>query len=185
MVAQLVKLQGVNGIDVCCLKGNHEEAMLAFLEEPDFGPTWATWGGGETLASYGVPPPALDAGPQAWREASLAFAAAMPAAHLGFLSGLPLHARVGDYLFVHAGVKPGAPLEAQTSDDLLWIREPFLSHPEPSPHVVVHGHTPTDEAHLGARRIGVDTGAYMTGVLTAVRLLGDRRDLVQTGRSKA
>lgn len=185
VIAQLIKLREVKGLDVCCLKGNHEEAMLAFLEEPDFGPTWATWGGGETLASYGVSPPALDADLETWRAASTAFAAALPPAHLDFLNGLALHALVGDYLFVHAGVRPGAPLEAQTADDLLWIREPFLSHAQPSPHVVVHGHTPADEAYLGARRIGVDTGAYMSGVLTAVRLLGDRRDLVQTGRARA
>jgi len=78
---------------------------------------------------------------------------------------------VGDYVFVHGGIKPGVRLDRQAPTDLLWIREPFLSHPRPSDKMIVHGHTPTNEPYRDAHRIGVDTGAYATGILTAARIL--------------
>ncbi len=86
----------------------------------------------------------------------------------------------GDYLFVHAGVNPGAPLEAQTEADLIWIRDPFLRHAEPFGKIVVHGHTPGKEPVTRSNRIGIDTGACFSGRLTALRLEGDSRAFLQT-----
>jgi serine/threonine protein phosphatase 1 len=166
-------------LEVCALKGNHEEAMLTFLEDPGFGPLWMEHGGGATLASYGVAPPLSRNEPQAWADARQALADALPPAHRAFLQDLELIRIQGDYAFVHAGVRPGAALHQQTERDLLWIRYDFLDAPGPFEKVIVHGHTPTEEPQILRHRLGVDTGAYATGVLTAVRLQGDSRSLIQ------
>lgn len=162
------------------LKGNHEAALLAFLEDPATGPFWMTIGGAETLYSYGVEAPAYDAGPEAFAAASAALRAAMPAAHLAFIEALELTVRYGDYLFVHAGVRPGRSLEMQDERDLLQIRDAFLRHKGRLGYTVVHGHTPSGVVHQDERRIGVDTGAYATGRLSAVRLQGAERRVFST-----
>jgi len=86
----------------------------------------------------------------------------------------------GDYLFVHAGLRPGVPLEAQSEADLVWIRAPFLDHAEPFGKVVVHGHTPGEEPVTRSNRVGIDTGAVFTGRLTALRLEDGSRKFLQT-----
>jgi serine/threonine protein phosphatase 1 len=169
------------GFAATALKGNHEGAMLAFLDDPASGPLWGQHGGGATLVSYGVPAPANRLDLDAWARASETLATALPPAHLAFLRGLATSARRGDYAFVHAGVRPGVPLAEQAEQDLLWIRDPFLSHRGPHEATIVHGHTPEKAAHLGRHRIGIDTGAYWTGRLTALRLEGEERRLLQTG----
>ncbi len=175
----LVELKMRAGGAVTALKGNHEAALLGFLENPATGAAWAEHGGLETLTSYGVAPPA-GAGGADWAAARDAFARALPADHLAFLEGLDLWAERGDYVFVHAGVRPGAPMEAQESRDLLWIRSEFLERDTRLGRVVVHGHTPGEAPVVTPYRIGVDTGAYATGVLTAVRLRGPERAFLQT-----
>jgi serine/threonine protein phosphatase 1 len=164
---------------VTALKGNHEAALLQFLEDPGLWPTWSEFGARETLTSYGVTPPDRQAGEADWKRASRELAAAMPIAHRTFLERLELWAERGDYLCVHAGVRPGAPLTDQSEQDLLWIREDFLRSERRLAKVIVHGHTPAEEAYLGDHRIGLDTGAYATGVLTAVKLQGADRTLIQ------
>jgi serine/threonine protein phosphatase 1 len=166
-------------VELCALKGNHEEAMMNFLYDPEYGPAWMQHGGGPTMASYGVTPPMSRSEPEIWAEASQALLEAVPAAHRSFLSDLALSRVVGDYAFVHAGVRPGAPLRDQTERDLLWIRYDFLDSTGPFEKVIVHGHTPTEEPQLLSHRLGVDTGAYATGILTAVRLQGEDRSLIQ------
>lgn len=162
------------------LMGNHEQAMLRFLDNAEHGAAWCQYGGGATMKSYGVQAPAAQAPLEDWERARLDLAAAMPETHLPFLTEMPLWARSGDYLFVHAGVRPGVPLEEQTRDDLLWIRGDFLSSKKASEKVVVHGHTPTQDPENKRWRIGLDTGAYATGVLTAVRLKGQKRSIFHT-----
>src|SRR5581483_9520913 len=103
-----------------------------------------------------------------WERARQAFAERVPPAHLSFLDRLEPMAVYGDYAFVHAGVRPGVALNEQDEHDLLWIRDEFLNETRPSEKVIVHGHTPAEAPYLDHRRIGVDTGAYATGVLTAV-----------------
>ncbi len=166
------------GLDVHLLKGNHEAAMLRFLDDSSAGPSWALHGGGATLLSYGVAPPLMGAPEEAWEETRLAFVERLPATHRGFLEKLEVSLTIGSYVFVHAGLRPGVSLDEQTEHDMLWIREPFLSRADFAP-VVVHGHTPARDPYLGPTRIGVDTGAYASGVLTAVRLYGEEQSVLQ------
>lgn len=178
----LAALAAQGGERMVVLKGNHEEALLEFLRDPGTGATWAEHGGRETLLSYGVTPPAGRGDVESWAQARDAFAEKLPERHLKFIQGLQLFATLGDYVFVHAGVRSGTPLDQQDERDLLWIRQEFLSGPAWSEAaVVVHGHTPKPEPIEGPGRIGVDTGAYATGVLTALRLEGDQRSYLRTG----
>jgi serine/threonine protein phosphatase 1 len=161
------------------IMGNHEDALLQFLDNPDIGPSWAQHGGAETLISYGVDPPAnTDEG--SWARTRDLFAAKLPVAHEMFFRRLLPYTLAGDYLFVHAGVRPKVRLEDQTAQDLMWIRREFVECEKSIDKVVVHGHTPSELAHVGRWRIGVDTGAYATGVLTAIRLFNEERDLLDT-----
>jgi len=148
------------------LMGNHEDMMLAALAAADADSVrhWLANGGGRSLASWGIAPhtPAAE-----WRRA-------IPAAQLALLRGLALFHRQGGYVFVHAGLRPGLPIERQTREDMLWIREPFLSSRADFPGVVVHGHTPGRSVAVRRHRIGIDTGAVLGGVLTCVVLEGDR-----------
>jgi serine/threonine protein phosphatase 1 len=184
-VDMILRLQGESGFEIRALKGNHEEALLRFLDEPSFGSTWAEHGGSATLASYGVQPPATRTDPVAWAEAAEAFKAILPAAHLDFYRSLDLISHVGDYAFVHAGVRPGVALEHQVERDLLWIRGEFLQAAGPFGKVIVHGHTPMEEPQVTRHRLGLDTGAYATGVLTAVRLQDQDQRFIQARVNRA
>ncbi len=164
---------------VTALKGNHEAALLNFMEDPGSWPGWSQFGARETLSSYGVDPPDWQGGEEDWARASRELSGAVPAAHKAFLRDLELTAERGDYLCVHAGVRPGQPLDRQIEQDLLWIRDDFLSSTRRLEKVIVHGHTPAEEAYLGDHRIGLDTGAYATSLLTAVKLKGTERTLIQ------
>ena len=156
------------------LRGNHEQSMLAFMEAPNDNRSWLHHGGAETLASYGVAPPSpRHATHEECTEAAAALRARLPTEHLIFLEKLERYVELGDYAFVHAGVDLARPLDAQQDHDLYWSRERFLNGKRRFSHRVVHGHTPTDQPFADDRRVGVDTGAYATGVLTAVRLEGE------------
>ena len=147
------------------LQGNHEVMMLAALEgRARLAESWLENGGAATLESYHVP---LDASPADWHLS-------IPLAHRQWISTRELTHREGGYLFVHAGIRPGRELIRQSPDDLLWIREPFLSSNETHPLVVVHGHTPASVPELRPNRIGIDTGAVMGGTLTCLVLEEDR-----------
>ncbi|HVI32519.1 metallophosphoesterase family protein [Phenylobacterium sp.] len=155
---------------VCMLKGNHEEALLTFLDAPADGAPWIAFGGAATLLSYGVEPPTPASPSQAYVAARDELLRRMPASHLRLLQTLDLMALVGDYAFVHAGVAPGEPLRRQSARDLLWIRREFLEARGPFEKVIVHGHTWEDDRPVVTpARIGLDTGAYETGVLGAMR----------------
>jgi len=166
------------------LMGNHEETLLHFLDDPMAGPSWVEYGGGETMASYGVQRPVGRAEPEVWEQTRQAFRAAFPPAHETFLRQLELMVVYGDYVFVHAGVKPGLPLDRQVAADLLWIRNEFLDNPHGLKATVVHGHTPVEEVFVGRQRINVDTGAYATGVLTAIRLDGGEPKIIQFSKAR-
>ena len=153
------------------LKGNHEQGLLDFLDRPEDGGPWLHYGGRQTLASYRIDPPPPDAPPAALTAARDALLDRMPAAHLMLLQQLELSVTIGDHLFVHAGVRPGIALADQQEDDLLWIRGEFLDQDVRHERFVVHGHSwIDDQPSIRPHRIGIDTGAYATGVLTAVRL---------------
>ncbi len=167
------------------LKGNHEEMLLKFLEYPPVIEAWRINGGAATLESYGVDVQGLRrnaAKPDVWQRSLLAV---LPERHRRFFEDLELSASFGDYLFVHAGVRPGLPIDKQNPKDLLWIRKEFLYSKQSFGKVVVHGHTPTDAPETRANRIGIDTGAYVNNRLTALRLQdGSRRFLTaEAGRT--
>jgi serine/threonine protein phosphatase 1 len=162
------------------LKGNHEAAMLAFLDNPVAGRAWLSHGGLETLAAYEVYPlPALSAGGDEIRRAGAMFAARLPDSHRRFLDALERYVTLGDYCFVHAGVDPARKLDAQTDGDLFWIRRRFLDDERPLGFRVVHGHTPSETPHQDHRRIGLDTGAYFSGVLSGARFENEQVRLFQ------
>lgn len=158
---------------VRALVGNHDAMLIDFLEDPEAESfdTWVSNGGVQTFASYGVDPnlhmraSGLD---RAGLHAELV--AAMPNDHIGALGRLEMSVLAGDYLFVHAGIRPGTPIEQQTRMDVLWIRSPFLESEADHGPVVVHGHTPRPDIVVRSNRIGIDTGAVFGGPLTCLAL---------------
>jgi serine/threonine protein phosphatase 1 len=161
------------------ISGNHEEMFLhAFLERSALKGL-LRFGGIETLRSYGLD--AEDLLAMEFEEARHLLDRAVPKEDRRFLRSFELMITMGDYLFVHAGVHPKVPLDRQSHHDCRWIREPFLSHSGDHGCFVVHGHTVTAQADLRGNRIGIDTGAFQSGVLTALRLEGSDRRLIQTG----
>ena len=162
---------------VRCIAGNHEEMFLASFCDAAVLREFLRHGGRETLASYGI-----EASASGKADLSLtqqAMQRLIPADDHAFLSAMEDHVIAGNYLMVHAGIRPDRPLEEQTRADKRWIREPFLRHEGPFGHVVVHGHTIGPAVFATPHRIGIDTGAFRTGRLTALVLEGDRRRVIQ------
>ena len=176
-VLELLRAANWEGITPVFLLGNHEEAMIAAYDG-DLGAlrNWVGVGGAETAESYGVPPVLLLR--DDWGGYWQAVRAAVPPEHVEFLRGFYDQFALGDYLFVHAGVRPGVPIERQDPRDLRWIRDEFLFCPDHHGKVVVHGHTIVDAPELLANRIGIDTGAYRTGRLTTLRLEGTEQRIL-------
>lgn len=157
------------------LKGNHEQAMLDYIAAPEHTTAWLRFGGSQTLQSYGVPPPPPQSAPELHVAARDDLLERLPVAHLRFLEDLELMVGIGDYAFVHAGVRPGVALAKQEEEDLLWIRGEFIENETSHGRIIVHGHTwYSDQPQVRPNRIGIDTGAYETGVLTALRIEDDR-----------
>lgn len=160
------------------LKGNHEDAMLSIIDgNEDDLPGWLRFGGRQTLASYGISERAIAMGGPFLRAE---FAEKVPPHHLAFLRDLELSVELGDYLFVHAGIRPGVPIEQQSEHDMMWIRREFLTFPGSHPRMIVHGHTISEQVEMMPNRIGVDTGAYASGVLSAVVLENEDRRILST-----
>ncbi len=166
------------------LLGNHDQMFLDYLVDPTAPATakyhWleAPLGGGATLASYGVP----GADPMNPEATCKAFAAAVPSGHRAFLEQASLWFSLGSYAFVHAGIRPGVPLQQQAKQDLIWIRDPFLRHAKPHDSIVVHGHTPVREIEHHDNRINIDTGVVFGRRLSCLVLKGDQAwDLRPTG----
>ena len=165
--------------DLVVLVGNHEDTMLQFLVDPGVGPSWMEYGGLATLASYGLSAPPLSADYSVWEELRDKLREALPPTHVALLRRMCLYFEADDYFFVHAGVSPDLPREDQGPEEFLWIRGPFLDARKACDLVVVHGHTPEVDMTNDRWRIGLDTGAYATGVLTAIRLKGDTRRVLE------
>jgi len=153
------------------LRGNHETFVHRFLSKPAVLDEWRLSGGLETLVSYGLKP---SINPNALERARLAkeLAKSMPKPHLEFLDSLKLSFSCGDFLFVHAGIRPGVPIRKQREEDLLWIREEFLSCDQRFEKFVVHGHTPVRTPDVRSNRMNIDTGAFATGRLTCIMIEG-------------
>jgi Calcineurin-like phosphoesterase len=155
--------------DFVALKGNHEALFETFLHDPAVAEHWRRLGGLETLHSYGVPVRDLMMGAK-YEQAATALHAAVPDAHFKFLASLRTSVITRKYFLCHAGVRPGVPLERQSVEDLLWIRDEFLRSTTDFGRIVVHGHTPTERPEVLPNRINIDTGAFATGRLTCVVL---------------
>ena len=167
------------GVRTVFLIGNHEEVLLRLLRgESRFLRDWLRFGGAECAKSYGIGATALKRMEPARAVATLQ--QKIPKDHQAFLHSFVDTFRIGSYLFVHAGIRPGVPLADQSQADLRWIREPFLENGDDHGFIVVHGHTIAEQVDVRDNRIGLDTGAYRSGVLTAMGLEGDERWFVQT-----
>jgi len=172
-----------DGFERVCLKGNHEAMMLDFLGDAAAGPGWMELGGKATLLSYAVGVEGGFGAAEEMKKAQAQLLEKMPEAHLEFLHQLRMTHVEGDYFFVHAGIRPGVPIEEQVEQDLLWIREPFLSSTAEHGKIVVHGHTIAGgKPDVTERRIGIDTAAYATGALTCLVLTGEERGFVVARR---
>jgi serine/threonine protein phosphatase 1 len=170
-VIELLSSRARNG--TICLKGNHETFLLQFLQDPGILTHWQHFGGLETLTSYGLEP-SLHCSSKAQERLAAQLADRLPAHHYRFLISLPLCFALGDYFFVHAGVRPGIDLSHQSAEDLLWIRDDFLGYKGSFGKIVVHGHTPVSEPEIHDNRINLDTGAFASGTLTCAVLEEDR-----------
>ncbi|CAN5197779.1 metallophosphoesterase family protein [soil metagenome] len=178
-VVSLIRKYQRGSSSLIALKGNHEDLLLQALEGyPGILRAWMKTGGEQTLRSFGIDPAELGDNPL---EAARIIERAIPAPLIGWIRDLPLTARSGDYFFCHAGIRPGVALRKQASNDLMWIREDFLNHEGDHGAVIVHGHNIHTEVQMHANRIGIDTGAYRSGVLTALYLEDDKREILSVG----
>lgn len=181
---RLIALRDAGYFETHFLLGNHEDAMLDFLDGRSTGRGWARFGGRATMESYGVRPPQAESDGPGWEAARTALIAAVPDEHVALLRAMELALPVGDdLLFVHAGVRPGLPLDEQAREDFLGIRSDFLDYDTVLDRFVVHGHTPVEACDLRPRRLNLDTGAYMTGMLSAARFDGGQPVLMTAGRT--
>ena len=170
------------------LAGNHDLGMVSFLDKPDPDGLFMRYGGIQTAASYGV---RLSAGgswfgksEEVFSHGHAALVEAVPLAHVDFLRLLPFSVSFGDFFFCHAGIRPGVPLESQSPQDLVWIRDVFHDHAGLYPKVIVHGHTPVPDAEVTANRVNVDTLAWQSGKLSALAVDGiEKRILTVQGKT--
>ena len=171
------------GIRMIFLGGNHEEVLLRILDgEQNILPSWLKFGGAECAESYGINPEALKRMPE---DAAVELVRTkVPREHKEFLASFADTFSFGDYLFVHAGIRPGIAIDEQARADLRWIRDPFLSDSKEHGCVVVHGHTIVERVEERTNRIGIDTGAYRSGVLTALAIEDDQRWFISTNSDK-
>lgn len=179
-VIDRVRAYNPSNAQVILLIGNHEEVLLRLLRgESELVRDWLKFGGAECAKSYGISPASLKRLDP--RRAVAILREKIPEDHASFLRSFGDTFRIGDYLFVHAGVRPGVPLAEQSQADLRWIREPFLDNGEDHGFIVIHGHTIREQIDIRHNRIGLDTGAYRTGLLTAIGLERHDRWFLQSG----
>ncbi|MCA0942237.1 serine/threonine protein phosphatase [Yangia mangrovi] len=182
VLRRLQQMQARLGTEqVICLRGNHDQMMLDFLDDPKTaGARWFKYGGLQTLASYGLAGVAHTAPDEEWIKLRDRLRAAMGPEIETWLRGLPLSWQTGNVFICHAGADPLRPLEAQSSRDLIWGPPGFETTARTDGVWVVHGHTITDHARPNAGRVPVDTGAYATGRLTAALLSSGKVEFVST-----
>jgi len=179
-VVDLLVSKPLPGFESVHLKGNHEQALLEFLNDITIGPDWFSFGGVQTFQSYGLEPPDNIFDAEELLTAQAALEERLGEAHRRFFRDLKLGHFEGDFLMVHAGLRPDTPIDLQVENDLLWIRDPFLTSESNFGVIVVHGHTIAPNPEIKPNRIGIDTGAFHTGRLTCLVLQGTQLDFLQT-----
>ena len=162
------------------LAGNHEEMFLNAFAKPEVLRHFLKHGGRETILSYGLSKKQFNA--MKLEELFALMPQLIPQSDRDYIADFEEMIIAGDYVFVHAGVDPAVPLSEQKRRDLLWIRDRFLNHEGPLDKVVVHGHTIFDKVMDCGNRIGIDTGAFRSGVLTALVLEADQRRILQASQ---
>lgn len=165
------------------IQGNHEEMLLGSRRKTDTLRGFLKYGGFETIQSYGIDAETIVSSDI--EDLQQRMNAAIPQDDFDFLESFKKMVRIGDYLFVHAGIRPDMPIDHQLGKDCRWIREPFLSHKGDFGAFVIHGHTITEEPDVCTNRIGIDTGAFATGTLTAIGLEGTDRWFLQASEEAA
>jgi serine/threonine protein phosphatase 1 len=165
---------------VRCLGGNHEDLLLRCHEgDKEAASVFNRAGGRATMLSYGVSEDEYDSADA--EEAVAIVARVVPDTHVRFLSSLEDFVQAGDYLFVHAGIRPGRAIDQQSREDMRWIRHEFTRNRDDHGVMVIHGHTITEDVDAQINRVGIDTGAFHTGKLTAIGMEGRERWFLQTG----
>lgn len=168
------------GFDRMCLTGNHEMAMLAYIDGEIALADWLALGGEATLNSYGLDIQHLTRQYPTQKKLDKFIRTWLPADHVEFLRSLPILIDTPKVLFVHAGIDPDRSIAAQTDEDLVYIRSRFIDSPQPLPKLIIHGHTPVGDVEAHGLRLNIDTGAYRSGKLSAVRLWNGRVQVIST-----
>lgn len=166
------------GFERVALCGNHDDLFYRFLLDPAAHLSWLQLGGRETLFSYGIDASHSLEQPRGLERLAALTREAVPQHHVDFLRSLPSLLTIGPIVFVHAGLRPGLPLDEQSDEDLLWIREPFLSRGPELPVLVVHGHTPAPQVSHGKGRICIDTAAFATGHLAVLKIANGKTEVI-------
>ncbi len=173
-----------SGVMVEFLMGNHEDMLIQFLQNPDIGAHWFSVGGLATVMSYGLPSAGMGVGRERNHKICETLQSAIPPAHRDFFDRLALSTIIGDYMFVHAGIRPGVALERQQREDIISIRNDFIQSSNRHPKMIVHGHSVQLNSGVYPNRICIDTGAYITHRLTCVVLQGTAVDFIAAERSR-
>ncbi len=179
-VLELLSQGSAGRLTFHCLRGNHDDIILRLFKDHSLAQGWFHYGGLQTLRSYGIPAAHATQDFDELFHMRKQLEDHMPNAHKRFLENLPYTARYGDYLFTHAGIHPGRPLEEQDPHHYMWMREPFLSCDDPLVVMVVHGHSIRLKPECRVNRIGIDTGAYVTGHLTCLVLEDETQRFLST-----
>lgn len=183
VIDTLLNSQQAN-IEYIYLRGNHEQILLDCLDNPTLISTWLNYGGLAALISYKVSVKKIPTQLQDLIEIQQQLHEKLPPAHYHFLSNTRLSYTLGSYFFVHAGIHPGRSLARQQPEDLLWIRDEFIKSEKNYEKIIVHGHTIADQPQLLSNRIGIDTGAYNSGILTCLVLESDQQRILQANTQK-
>jgi serine/threonine protein phosphatase 1 len=184
VVHQLIESNS-QALSVHALLGNHEKMLFEFIDKPEkAGSQWLRHGGDATLKSFGVHPPQQEPNAKHLRYLRDELVGRLPPEHLHWLKTLPKQFTIGDYFFCHASINARKTLQQQSDEDLLWSRRFPGDGDGPMEKILVHGHLPVQEPLIAKYHINVDTGAYATGCLTAVKLINNQRRFLSVGKQE-